>query len=370
MRLLVLNWLDRQNPEAGGAELHLHETFGRLVRRGHEVTLVTSGWPGAPRQASLDGLEIHRTGTRYTYGLTAPGVSRRLLADRSFDVVVEDLNKVPVFAPLWSEVPVVLLVHHLFGRTAFAEASFPVAAATWLLERPVPRVFSRTPVIAVSQSTRDDLVRRGFSGTGIEVIPNGVDLEFYSVDASEPRLEEPTLLCLGRLKKYKQTDLVLLALQRLRESGRSVRLLIAGSGDHEPELRKRASALGLDSCVEFLGFVTEVEKRRLYRGAWAHVFTSPKEGWGLTNVEAAACGTPSVASDSPGLRESVRHEETGLLVPHGNVDALTRALGCILADAELRERLGRGARRFAEGFSWDETARRTEDVLEVASERR
>jgi len=96
------------------------------------------------------------------------------------------------------------------------------------------------------------------------------------------------------------------------------------------------------------------------------VFPSPKEGWGITNVEAAACGTPAVASDSPGLRESVRSGETGLLVPHGDVGALEEALASLAGDAALRERLGRGARAFAEGLPWSRAAAETLDQLEGA----
>jgi len=93
------------------------------------------------------------------------------------------------------------------------------------------------------------------------------------------------------------------------------------------------------------------------------VFPSPKEGWGISNVEAAACGTPAVASDSPGLRESVRHGETGYLVPHGDAHALAERLLALAADPALAARLGRGARAFAETLSWERTATATEAQL-------
>jgi len=105
--------------------------------------------------------------------------------------------------------------------------------------------------------------------------------------------------------------------------------------------------------------VSEDEKLRLLRRAWAVVFPSPKEGWGITNVEAAACGTPALASDSPGLRESVQDGVTGYLVPHGDVPALADRMLALAADPSLVERLGRAARHFAEGLSWDSAARAT-----------
>lgn len=338
--------------------------FGRLASRGHAVTAVVSGWAGAPTRTELDGIEVLRTGSRNTYSLAAPPYVRRLVAGRRFDIVVEDLNKVPLFAPWWLDRPLVLLVHHLFGATAFQEASLPFAAATWLLERPLARVYRGVPVEAVSESTRQDLVRRGFAASDIVVITNGVDLEHFSPDPGTTRFEEPTLLYLGRLKRYKRADLILDAMARLGSAGVNARLLVAGRGDAEPDLRRRAAELGIQDRVHFLGFVDENEKRRLLRKAWVHVFTSPKEGWGITNLEAAACGTPTVASDSPGLRDSVLHERTGLLVPHGDVPALADALQLLLERPELRATLGEGARAFALEHGWTNSAERTEAHLE------
>ena len=91
--------------------------------------------------------------------------------------------------------------------------------------------------------------------------------------------------------------------------------------------------------------------------------TSPKEGWGITNLEAAACGTPVVASDSPGLRESVQNGRTGFLVKHGDVSALADAFDRIVADPALVTRLGTAGRAFAESFTWESAADHTEAHL-------
>jgi glycosyltransferase involved in cell wall biosynthesis len=358
-----MNWQDRLNPQAGGAEAHLHEIFGRLAERGHQVTLLVSGWPGATARDRVDGLDIHRVGSRYTYNLAAPRYYRRQLRDQPFDLVIEDLNKVPLFTPFWVRHPLVLLVHHLFGETAFQEAPWPIAAATWLLERPVGLVYRNLPTEAVSESTAEDLIARGIRPDLITVIPNGVDLGFYHPDPAEPKYEEPTLLYLGRLKRYKRVDLNLRALARLRAQGVMARLIIAGQGDAAEGLARLRDELGLTNLVEMPGFVSEEEKRRYFRRAWVHLLTSPKEGWGITNLEAAACGTPTIASDSPGLRDSVVDGVTGFLVPHGDLDALTAQLRRLIEDPELRSRLGVQARDFAEKFSWDLAADRTEAHL-------
>jgi len=333
--------------------------YGRLARAGHAVTLLVSGWRGAPRRARIDGMEVHRVGGRHTYPFHAPGYYRRKLREQRFDLVVEDLNKAALFSPLWAGVPVVLLVHHLFGWTAFQEASPPIAAVTWLLERPVPLLYRGVPVQAVSRSTADDLVRRGLDASAITVIPNGVDLDFYRPDPSEPRFDRPTLLYLGRLKRYKRVDFIVRAVHRLVDADPDVRLIIAGKGDAEPAIRRLVADLGLGEHVELAGYVDELEKRRLFRKSWVHVLTSPKEGWGISNLEAAACGTPTVASDSPGLRDSVVPDETGFLVPHGDVDALAARLRLLVQDATLRDKLARGAHAFALEHSWDRAAERT-----------
>ena len=367
MKILVLNWQDLANPQSGGAEIHLHEIFGRLARRGHRVTLLCSGWPGAAPRAQADGMEIHRAGGRNTFSLSAPAYYRRHLAAERWDVVVEDLNKVPLFTPYWVRRPLVLLVHHLFGATAFREASAPFAAAAWLLERPIPLVYRGLPAQAVSESTADDLVARGLRRQDVTVIHNGVDLEFFSPDPRVPRFPEPTFLYVGRLKRYKRIDLAIEAASLLRARGVHVRLLVAGRGDELPRLRAQVERLGLGDRVSFEGFVTEERKRELLRACWATVLPSPKEGWGITNVEAAACGTPAVAADSPGLRESVVDGGTGRLVPYGDASALADALASLAADPALVARLGTGARRFAEGFSWEHAASLTEaHLLRVA----
>ncbi|NNG16210.1 MAG: glycosyltransferase, partial [Gemmatimonadales bacterium] len=122
--------------------------------------------------------------------------------------------------------------------------------------------------------------------------------------------------------------------------------------------------LGLSEGVKFHGRVGEAEKIRLFRSSWANLFPSPKEGWGITVMEAAACGTPSLASDSPGLRDSVRDGSTGFLVPHGDASALAQRMLEFAADRSLVERLGAAARQHAVRMAWEDAADRTEAHLE------
>lgn len=158
MRILLVNWQDRENPQAGGAEIHLHEIFGRIAAAGNEVSLLCSGWPGCPPHATLDQIDVHRVGTRYTFPFMAHAYFKRALRSRAHDVLVEDINKVPLFTNRWGARRVAVLVPHLFGGTVFREAPWPLAALVWLAERPIPRAYRGAPFEAISESTRDDLV--------------------------------------------------------------------------------------------------------------------------------------------------------------------------------------------------------------------
>jgi glycosyltransferase involved in cell wall biosynthesis len=303
---------------------------------------------------------VHRAGTRYTFPLYARRYYREHLAAMRHDLLVEDINKVPLYTPRWHGPPVVAVVPHLFGATVFQEAPLPMAAAVWLAERPLGRVYRGVPFEAISESTREDLVRRGIPARDVRVIYCGIDTQHFTPDPAQ-RAERPVFTYLGRLKKYKGVDIVIRALAAM--TSREATLEVAGTGDYRPQLERLVKSLDLEGRVRFLGFISEAEKLALLRRAWALAFASPKEGWGITNLEAAACGTPVVASNSPGIKESVRDGETGYLVPHGDHRAMAAALDRLAQSPELVRTLGEAGRRFAEGFTWERAADETERHL-------
>jgi len=361
VRILVLNWQDHENPQAGGAELHLREIFTRLVLRGHAVDLLCSSWADAPPRVNLGGIDVHRIGTRTTYPFLARRYFDQHLRANNYDVVIEDLNKVPLFTPLWGVPKLVALVHHLFGATVFREAPAPLAAAVWLSEQPLGTLYRKVPFEAVSVSTADDLVARGIPRHAIRVIYNGVDSERLTPDPLE-RSERPLFVYLGRLKKYKRVDVVIRAFAGLNVPDAT--LEIAGTGDYRARLEGLVNSLGLSDRVKFLGFIPEEDKLHLLRRAWASTLASPKEGWGISNLEAAACATPVIAANSPGIRESVIDGETGFLVPQDDADAMTAAMRGIVVSRDLVDVLGAAGRRFAETFTWDRAASDTLSHLE------
>ncbi len=365
MNILLTNWQDLRNPQAGGAEIHLFEIFSRLAARGHRIRLVCSSFPGAAPVEMVDGIEVHRSGTRFSFTLQGRSAIRRALRAEQPDVVVDDINKIPLRVASLTDRPVYAIVPHLFGRTIFTEASWPMASIVWAAEQVIPSAYRRAWFHAISESTRDDLIARGIPRERICVLHPGVDTTWFAPDPTgAQRISPPTFVYLGRLRRYKGVEFLLEAMAQVRETHPTARLDIAGAGVDRARLEARAAALGLGAQVRFLGFVDEAAKRELLRGAVANMFPSPKEGWGITVMEAAGCRTPSIASDSPGLRDSVRHGETGILVPHGNVSALVGAMRSLLDEPGRVERLGEAAREYAVSHRWDGVADAVEQHLQ------
>jgi glycosyltransferase involved in cell wall biosynthesis len=368
VKILATNWQDLENPHAGGAELHLFELMRRLVGRGHQIHLVCSGWPGAAPRAVVDGVTVERHGGRHSFAALGRRAVRAALRRDAFDLVLEDINKLPLYLPTLTPLPFCAVVPHLFGSTAFDEAPWPVAVIVAAAERPIPGVYRRAGFHAISESTRDDLVARGVPAERVRVIHPGIDCASYTPSPGLDRASPPTFLYVGRLKRYKGVEVAIRALGLARRQLPGLTLDIAGTGDDAPRLVRAAGDAGLADAVRFHGFVSEERKRELFRGAWANLFPSPKEGWGLTVMEAAACGTPSIASDSPGLRDSVRDGVTGYLVPHGDAAALAARMVELAGSPGLVARLGGAARAHACAWSWDDAAAATEaHLLELSA---
>ncbi|MBD3162159.1 MAG: glycosyltransferase [Candidatus Eisenbacteria bacterium] len=363
LSVLIVSYRDLRHPQMGGAEVILYEIYRRLRERGHRITFLTGAWPGSPAADEIEGMRVVRVGSTATYNLAVPGAYRKLRREERFDVMVEDLNKIPLFTPSFQkEIPVLANVPHLFGTTVFREASWPVALYVYLYERLIPASYRRCRFQVLSDSTRDDLIGRGLSAERIHVIRSGIDHELYRPpDRDGP--PGPVVLYLGRLKRYKGIELAIRALPRVLEAVPSAEYWIVGEGDFRPALERMAREKGVEGRVRLFGYKDGREKLDLMAATRVLVYTSPKEGWGLSVIEANAMGIPVVASDAPGLRESVRDGETGYLVPHGDVDALAGRLTELLSDDRLWGRMGRAGIEWASRFRWDRMADETEELL-------
>jgi glycosyltransferase involved in cell wall biosynthesis len=363
---LVINWRDILHPQAGGAEVHVHETFRRIAARGHQVTLLCSRVPGQKREEIVDGIKTVRTGNWKDFNFAAARFYLSHLRTLQWDIVVDDVNKIPFYTPLYVRRPVLLLVPHLFGTTVFLEAPFHLAAYVYLWERLVPLVYRNTAAVAISASTKRDLLERGLNEKRIRVVHCGIDHDIYKPKSRQMRPSEFVFLYLGRLKRYKNVDSLLVAAAMLRNH-EGLRIAVAGEGDDLERLRNRAKELDIVERVTFHGYVSLEEKVRLLQSAYAMVVPSPKEGWGLTAIEASACGTPVIASRSPGLVDSVKHGQSGLHVPHGDSVALAEAMDLLIKNPDYAQSLSDGATEWAAQFDWERSAEEMLRELEIAS---
>jgi len=370
VNILALNWRDMEHPEAGGAEVHFFEMFSRLVDKGYTVTLLTTRFKGSSERTVYRGIEVLRRGNNYVFNWQAPFLIKKLLKERRFDCIIDDVNKLPFYSNRWfPRIPCGAFFHHLLGGTVFGIADPITGAYVYITEKFYARAYGNILCCAVSQSTAEELVTRGLDEQNLTVIENGIDTHRYFPDKSVAR-DDDLLLYVGRLKKYKRVDIILEAMSIIAKNGRKLKLAVVGTGDDMPRLKKRSQKLCLEDRVEFAGFVDENKKIEYMRKAAIFVNPSEKEGWGITNIEAAACGTPVVANNAPGLRDSVVDNETGFLYDENDARSLAASIQKLLDDGQLRERFGENGRAWAEKFSWDAGSRRVEEwLLKIVSKK-
>ncbi len=362
LNILIINWQDITNPLAGGAEVHLHEVFERIARRGHSVTLLCHYFRGASKEEIRKGIKIIRRGNRFLFNFIAFFYYIFYLRKENFDIIVDDVNKIPFYTPLFIRKPIQGVTHHLFGKSIFLEASFPLALYVYLTERLIKPVYKRIHFIIGSPSTRDEYLRWGFPADQISVINYCVNHEIYYADASNNY--EPTLIgYFGRLKKYKCVDHLIHAFMRLKNKFPDLRLQIIGDGDDRLRLETIVKELNLTDRVQFLGFVDEELKAPLLQKMNFIVNTSSKEGWGLTVVEANACGVPVIAANVQGLRDSVIDGKTGLLYEFGNIDDLEMKMQELLQNKTRRDYLRENAIEWARSFDWNVAADKTLEIM-------
>jgi glycosyltransferase involved in cell wall biosynthesis len=357
LRILILNYRDKTHPLAGGAEEHLHRIFGKLTELGHSVALFTTSYEGAKENETIDGIKITRCGSDAFFQFNVIFKVPKLIKKFKPNIIVEDLNKLPLFSPYITKIPKLIQIHHLWKFSIFKEAFFPIAFAVWLGEKIIPFVYKKCHFAVVSPSTKKELCELGIAKEKISVIYNGTENEY--LDAEKVRDKSLYFLWLGRFRKYKGVWVAFEAFRIFSEKHPDVKLFFAGSGSEEAKMREKAKEWGLEGKVEFLGVVEPKEKMDLMGKALGLLQTSYKEGWGLTVIEAAACGTASIASNVSGLCDSVKDGETGLLFKAGNAADCAKKMEIICDNDVLRNKLESEARNYAQSFDWGNSAKET-----------
>jgi len=349
-------------PLPGGVNAHVRDLYDRLIARGHDVRIISS-IHGPQKQSEGDiirlgyGFSVPANGSVGTLTVSPRYTShiREMLERERFDV----LHFHEPFVPFLSLV-VLRESQSINVATFHAYAGWSPAYefGKRVLARFARRLDGR---IAVSAAARH-FIDHYFPGD-YKVIPNGVDLDEFEHALPVTRYRDgiPNILFVGRLENRKGVMYALKAYRQLRKRGVNCRLLLAGAGPQEREVRRYIATRRLQG-VELLGRISEEDKVRYF--ATADVYVSPatgQESMGVVLLEALAAGLPIVCSDIHGYKGVVRRGEQALLVPPRDVHALTEALARLLLDPDLRARMGASARERAIHFSWENIAAKVED---------
>ena len=356
MRFLVFNWRDLSHPEAGGAEVFIFKVIEALLKQGHKVDVFCGSFPGAEKTTIYKGARIFRAGNRITTYLLAPIYYLFKLRKR-YDVVIDSINGIPWFTPLFVRTKRIAMFYHVVGDIFFKELPFPLACIAYFIERYlIGLLYFRTPFVTISNSTKEELVRLGVVEKNISLSYSGVDQELYH-RAKKPATK-PRLIFVGRFKRYKRIELLIDIFHLIKKKIPAAELfLVVSPGESEPIVRERIKKYGLPD-VHILDFSDKRDKVKLMQTCRLNVSASYKEGWGLTIIEANACGMPSVAFNVPGLNESIVDGKTGLLA--NSVEGFADHCVRLLNNKTLYEKLSEEAYKWSKTFSWERT---TEDML-------
>lgn len=353
-RILIFNWRDKKHVFSGGAEVYLHELAIRWVKEGHVVTIFCGNDGKSPRHEVYDGVEVIRRGGFYFVYIWA-ALYYLLRLRKQTDVIIDAQNGIPFFTPLFARKPIHCLMFHVHQEYLRTSLINPLYLLAFFLEKKaMPFIYKRVPFITISESTKKDMEKLGLGKAGITLVYPGVN-----IDALQPgiKTKNPTVLYLGRLKSYKSVHVLIKAAPQIVTNFPKVEFIIAGFGEEEKKLKLLAKKLGVFEKFSFLGKVTEEQKIELYQKAWVFVNPSLIEGWGMTTIEANACGTPVVASNVPGLRDSVNNPHTGFLVEYGNADAFAGKIMELLDDKQMLTVMSHEAIAWSEKFDWNKSAK-------------
>jgi glycosyltransferase involved in cell wall biosynthesis len=348
VRILWFNWRDIHNPEAGGAEVLTHEIATRLVRKfGCDVTLFTSQFEGAEPQTDIDGVRTIRAGGKF--GVYRKAVQYYERYGNNFQLVIDEINVKPFLAPKFvKKKTVVALIHQISPEQFTCELSFPLGfIGRHFLEKRWLSHYKRVPTVTVSESTKLDLLRMGFGQ--ISIIPEGISVTPLNSVATKESV--PTMVFIGRLKKHKLPHHAVLAFSLIKQKLPEAKLWIIGDG----YMHNKLEGMKIKD-IEFFGHVTNEKKYELLKSAHMILVPAIREGWGLVVTESNALGTPAVAYNVPGLRDSIKDGQTGLLTRENNPQELASLAISLFREPLTLTRISANAIVFSRQFSWDKSA--------------
>lgn len=351
-RIHIFAFRDRDDPDAGGSEEHASQVAAHLAAAGRDVVLHTARVRGAPREVERDGVRVVRRGGRFSVFLTSP-IDERLGRLGTADGLIEVFHGVPFFVPLWSRLPQVGVVHHVHLGTWDMLLPGPFGRVGEAIERHVvPRVYRGRTLLTAAASARDEIVDHyGVDPAQVAISPHGVDDRFTPGPGRSPT---PLVVAVARLMPQKGIPALLDALSRAKAAVPALEAVIVGDGPYRSEYESTVRSSGFDGWVRLTGRVDDDELVEWYRRAWVVASASQREGFGLTLTEAAACGTPVVATRIPGHVDAVDDKVSGLLAD--TTAELGDLIAAVVLDDDLRSRLTRGALEHSRQFRWDRSA--------------
>lgn len=340
MKILWLTWKDRQNPLAGGAELVNEELGRRLAADGHKVTFVVGSFGRAKKEEVVDGYRVIRVGNWRTVSWHAFWHYRKHLCNWP-DLVIDEINTLPFFACFYVKKPVILFVHQLARQVWFYQLPLLAAAVGYFLEPAYLWLLRKNRVITVSQSTKQDLLRFGFNADKIKIISEGIAIEPARDLAQIKKYPKPTILSLNLIRPMKRTHHIVRAFEIAKEKIKDLQLLVAGEavGGYGKKVLKMIARSSHHSSIEYLGRVSEETKIEILQKSHLVCIASVKEGWSLVVTEAASQGTPAVAYNIDGVRDSIKNNQTGILCGKNTPQNLAKNIVSLLHDREYYRRL-------------------------------
>lgn len=370
MNILLLSWRDIKHPHSGGAEINNFEQAKVWIKKGHSVTVFSSEFPDAKQEETIDGIRVIRRGSQ-VLGVHIQFFLWYLFTTKiTFDIVIDQFHGIPFFTPLFVRTKKVAYIHEVAKEVWLMNPwKWPLNIIVGFIGKYIePLIFLLyrwIPFMTVSNSTRDDLVSLRIPKKNITVILSGVTLHLPN---PKPKKEKTkTLMYLGAVAEDKGVRDAIKTFASVHLQNANTQLWIVGKGEEHivESLKVLCKELKIEKRVDFKGFVSKEDKFRYLAKAYLLINPSVREGWGLVNIESAACGTPAIAYDVPGVRDSVLHNKTGILVKKSlGAEGLAKAAETLLKNKSLYEKLSKESKKWGQRFSWERMGEESENYLQ------
>lgn len=361
-QILILNWRDIKNPSAGGAEILTHEMAKLWVAWGHSVIQISAKFHGARDKETIDGVTVIRMGRWWSVHVLAFFYYLKNLRG-DIGVIIDEVHGIPFFAAVYESRKTILFVCEVADKLFFHVFPSPLAFLGVMLERIYFKLYKNIPALAISPSTKEDLIARGFKKKNITVLPMGLTIP--KGIKKFPKEKNPTIIYLSRINKRKGIEDAIESFRIIHEPFPNTRLWIVGSGmpEYVKKIKNKIKNYRLSEFVTFFGFVDEKRKFELLSRAHFLIFPSIHEGWGLVIAEAAICGTPSAVYNVAGVKDVVRSGERGIVAEKNRPDLLAKSVIRYLRNDKLYKGLLSKIKSFESEIGWEDTARTAFSVI-------